>query len=201
MTARLLPVLLALALGGCAAVANVQSAGQTLDSFELTALPPATTVARGNRHLIIELPTASGALTTERIAVKPNAYEVSYLPGARWVDPAPEHLQLLLARSLTGTGRFALVSAGGGRPDPDWYLETDLQDFQVEIGADGRARVSVALRAVLVSDVERQVRAARTFSATVPTASTGAADVIPAFDAATTRVLRSVTDWTTRTLG
>lgn len=200
MPVRLLSPLLSLALlGGCAAVASVESASRPLDAYELTPVPAAQASVRGTRSLVVEVPSTSGALDTDRIAVKPSPYAVEYLPGVRWVDPAPEHLQLLLARSLQGTGRFALVSGEGARTDPDWYLATDLQAFQVEFGPDGTPRATVRLRATVISDLDRDVRGARSFEATVPAAGTSAAEVVPAFDRALGEVLRAATDWTAAT--
>jgi cholesterol transport system auxiliary component len=185
-----------LLLAGCSAIAEVATSRRPLDTYELTPLPARSMTSQGSRHLVIEVPTSSGALATERIAVKPNAFEVSYLPGARWVDAAPEHLQLLLARSIGGTGAFALVSVQGARPDPDWFLETDLQAFQVELDASGAPRATIRLRAVLVSDRDRRIRAARTFERSSAATTTEVGAVVPAFDRAANALLLDVTNWT-----
>jgi cholesterol transport system auxiliary component len=184
-------------LGSCTALSTLSSAGEPLDTYELRPVPASSATVRSDRHLVIEQPTTSGALATDRIAVKQPTLEVSYLPGARWVDPAPDHVRLLLARSLEGTGAFALVSAGGGRPDPDWYLATDLQAFEVQVDATGAGRVVVRLRGTLVSDVDRRVRGARTFERGVPVADLGEGTVIAAFDAAMRAVLGDVVGWAT----
>ena len=198
MTLRLLCLGLALALlGGCAALTGIGS-GPPLDTYELTPLQPSSSSGRGG-HLVVEPPTSSGSLDTDRIAVRPNAFAVAYLPGASWVDTAPEHLQLLLARSLEGTGRFALVSTGGARPDPDWFLATDLQAFEVQIGPEDAQRVVVRLRAAVVADADRRILGSRTFERTVEVADTGVAAVIPAFELATREVLRDLTTWAVAT--
>lgn len=197
MTMRLLRSFLLLCLlGGCAAIASVSSASRPLDTYELRPLPPSASVARGTRHLIVEPPTASGALSTDRIAIKPNAFEVSYLPGVRWSDAAPDLLQLLMARSIEGAGGFALVSTGTGQADSDWHLETDLQAFQLELAPEGAARATVRVRATLVSDADRRVRGARTFAASALAEGTDVEVAIPAFDQATEAVLRELTAWT-----
>jgi cholesterol transport system auxiliary component len=178
-------------LGGCAAI----SAGRPLDTYELRPLP-ATGGARGSQYMVVEVPTASGTLATDRIAIKANAFEVAYLPGVRWTNEAPVLVQLLLMRSLEGTGAFGLVSASPGQAEPDWFLETDLQAFQVEVDASGAVYATVGLRAALISDADRSIRSARSFQKTVPAASTGVTAVVPALDSAMTAVLRDLTSWT-----
>src|SRR5690606_2832908 len=98
-----------------------------------------------------------------------------------------------------GTGDFALVSADQSLVDPDWHLKTDLEAFQVEIGADGATRVRVRVRATLIADIDRRIRGARSFERAVPTRDTSVGAVIPAFDAATHAVLREIADWTLAT--
>ncbi len=200
MTLRLILCSLILSLiGGCSAVTGIASAGRPLDTFELRPLPARTSVVRGSTHLVVEPPTASGALSTDRIAVRPNALEVAYLPGVAWVDAAPEHVQLLIVRSLGGTGAFALVSEGGARADADWYLETDLQAFGVELDPAGAARASVRLSATLVSSTDRRIRGSRIFEGSVPVADTGVEYVVPGLQQATTLVLGALADWTVAT--
>ena len=159
----------------------------------------------GTRHLQLEPVTASGALRTDRILIKPSALQVEYLPDVRWVDEAqayPEHVQLLLARSLTNTGRFALVSTERAVPDADLYMLTDLQALQAEVDpATEAVRVVVRLKLTLVDEEERRIIAARTFEQVAPAAEPTAAALVPVFDQATLRLLRDVADWTTRLAG
>src|SRR6056297_2016876 len=96
-----------LALAGCSAISSIQSASKPLATFELTPLPAGVVPAtRGRRHLEIALPTATGALDTDSIMIKPTQLQLESLPDARWVNETTELVQLLLVRSLTNTGRF-----------------------------------------------------------------------------------------------
>jgi len=195
-----IPPLLALVLlGGCATLASVESASRNLEAYELSAAPAAQAAVRGSRILVVEAPAASGALDTDRIAIKPNSNAVEYLPDARWIDPAPQHVQLLLARSVQRTGRFAMVTTEASRAETDWYLTTDLQAFQVEFDAGGIPLATVRLRAALVSDRDRSVLGARSFEASVPAGGTDAIQIVPAFDRAAAEVLRAATDWVVAT--
>lgn len=183
-------------VSGCSTLSSLSASSRVLDAYELTPLP----VSSGSRSrgvILVDPPTASGALTTDRIAVKPNALQVSYLPDARWVNEAPEHVQLLLVRSLANSGRFSLVSGQSAGPDPDFILLTDLQAFQSEVGPP--KQVSIRLTATMLDAFDRRVVASRTFQQTAPTDEKTTAQIIPAFDAAMTRILTDVTNWTIQT--
>ncbi len=188
-------------LGGCAAVSAVQTAASPLDSFELTPLAPGGSGASGPL-LRVELPTTSGTLASDRIAIKPSALQVQYLPGVRWVDEANIHVQMLMMRSLSGTGRFALVSGDGPAPLPDFVLLSDLRAFQAELvvpeGGDPAAPVAVAvvrLDASILDDRDDTLRASGRFEARVPARGSDPVALVAAMDAAMTEVLREVTAW------
>lgn len=190
------------ALGGCAAISTVTSARERLDGYELRPLPGSGAAAAGGRHIEVETPIASGSLTTDRIMIKPSPLQVEYLAGGRWVDEAPRHVQLILARSLTNTGRFALVSAGSARADADYYLLPDLQALQAELEPDGETvRAVVRLKLALVDDDGREVVAARTFEGRASASEPTAAAVVPALDRAMVQVLQEVIAWTLRLAG
>lgn len=183
------------ALAGCSALTGLQTASKPLDTFELTPLPAGTvTAARSGRHLEVALPTATGALSSERIVIKPTANEVQSLPGSRWVNETTELVQLLLVRSLANSGRFALVTSAGTGPVPDYVLLTDLQAFQAEVGAE---TVSVVIRSTmtLLRSVDGAVVASRSFANEMEVPDTSAENVVAAFDAAMTQQMTDVVRW------
>ena len=105
-------LLLALALAlpsGCSAVRSLNSAARPLDAYELVpaAIPGASSTGRS---VAVEEPAASAAIATDRILVKPNPLAVTYLPGARWIEAAPLHVQSLIIRSLAESGRVGFVA-------------------------------------------------------------------------------------------
>ncbi len=200
MTTRLAPGLAGLCLGGmllsgCSALGSLQSAATPLETYELTPLAaPAAQRATGRRVLEIALPTATGALTSERIAIKPGPLQVQALPEARWVDEATDHVQLLLVRSLANAGAFGLVTAAGAGPTPDYVLLSDLQAFQAELGAGG-VNVVIQTTLSLIDARDGRVVSTRSFAASQPAADTTADAIVPAFDAAMTRQLTEIAAW------
>ncbi|NNU80883.1 ABC transporter [Halovulum dunhuangense] len=190
-----------LALGGCTALDSFTASTRPLDTYELT---PATTDAPGRGlgpNVYVEEPAGSGAIATDRIAVKPDALQVRYLPDGRWADPATEHVQLLLVRSLAATGRFGVVTGQTGGPIPDWVLVSDLQDFHARLGPEGEgASATVTLRLSAIRDADRQAVASRVFTRTATAASTATNDLVASFDAALGAVLSDAAAWAVTTM-
>jgi cholesterol transport system auxiliary component len=210
MTAAMTPsrsaraALLALALAavsGCAAVSSLDSASRSLPTFELNPVPAPAGAASGpgaGRILQVDLPTASGAIATDRIAIKPGPLQVAYLPDGRWVDPAPQHVQSLMVRTLANTGRLGFVGGSTTGPLPDYVLLVDLQAFQAEVAPAGtQPPVTAVIRMSLtvVRDIDRRVVASRRFERRVGTTSDDALNVVSAFNAGMDAMLRDVTSW------
>lgn len=188
-------LLLALAASsGCAAVSALSGASQPLDAYALTPVQ-ATGGARGTRHIVVEIPTSSGAIATDRILVKPNPLQAAYLPNGRWVDPAPVMLQTLLVQSLQSSGAFRLVSRAPAGLFPDYTLLTEMRAFQAEPLPDGDYRVRVALTLTLIRESDGAVIAGRSIERTATAANDAPLTLAAAFDAATGAALREAVAW------
>ncbi len=198
-----LPMLAAVMLSGCAAITSLTDATTPLQAYELRA-PTDTPAVRGSlrRDLVIETPTAGGALDTDRILIRPDPFQAAYLPGVRWTDSAPVMLQNLMLRSFEDTNALRYV---GRRPlggSADYVLVSELTDFQAELGPDGETVTTrLRLTARLVREADATILGSRTVQSTAPAASTEAAAVVAGFDAATTAALRELTIWALRRMG
>jgi cholesterol transport system auxiliary component len=187
---------LAAAAPGCAAVSALSGAAAPLDAYTLTPLA-AVPSGRGSRHIVVEAPTTSGAIATDRILVKPNRLQAAYLPGARWVDAAPTMIQTLLVQSLQASGAYRLVSRTSMGLLPDTTLMTEIRAFEAEPGPPGGPAyvVQVALTLTVVREVDGAVVAARDLASTATAPSGDALALAVAFDAATGAVLREAVAW------
>lgn len=186
-----LPLLFALALTACSAVGQ---ASAPLDAFTLQPLP-LVQGQTGSRHLVVELPTASGALATDRILIKPNPLQAQYLPKGRWVDPVPELMQTVLVTSLQNSGRFRLVGRDGAGMTPDFVALVEVNDFQADAPPGSAPIVHVAMTVSLLQVGDHRLLATRRFSAGAQAAGTEALTLVTAFDAATRRVMADAVDW------
>lgn len=191
--------LLAALLSGCGTLASLDSASRPLATYELTPVSAAgASLSASGRTIFVDMPTASGALSTDRIVVKPSPLAVTFLPDARWVDPAPLHLQQLVTRSLTNSGRLGFVTTRAVGPLADFTLITDIEAFQAEIGPTGGApaTVQVRLTASLLRDSDGQLVSSRRFERRVGAQTETSPDIIAAFETATTGVLQDLSSWT-----
>ncbi|SFA98928.1 cholesterol transport system auxiliary component [Poseidonocella pacifica] len=191
-----------LALPGCSAIGALSDAAEPLDAYELRG-EGARFAATGSLRsdLTVELPTVSGALDTDRILVRPSPLEASYLPDARWTDPAPEMVQTVILRRMEASGGFRFV---GRRPlgtVGDYALLTELTDLQADVSADGRTVTRVALTATLIRENDAAVLARRSFAGAAETSGTTPQAIVPALDAAMSQMLTELGPWVLRTAG
>ncbi len=198
-----LTVLAILGLAGCSALSSLTDATTPLEAFELRA-PAEPIQVRGTvrRDLVIETPTASGALDTDRIMIRPGPFQAQYLPGARWTDTAPIMLQNLMLRAFEDTNALRYV---GRRPlggAGDYVLISDLTDFQAELNPEGQGVTTrLRLTARLVRESDASVIASRTFQTTAQAASTDTLAIVQGFDQATGAALRDLTGWALPLIG
>ena len=195
------PLLLACAatalLSGCSAISALSGAATPLNAFDLSApVNPVQARSATSRQLVVELPTAPGALTTDRILIRPHPLQAAYLPDAKWAEETPIMLQTLMVRSFEDSNAFRFV---GRRPlgsSGDYALLTELTDFQAEVGPDGKAAIiRLRLTARLVREDDAQVIASRSFTQSAAVSSTEALPLVEGFNLANQALLTEVTTW------
>ena len=199
MTLR--PTLLALAttalLSGCSALSALSGAATPLPAYDLNAPAyPVQARATSSRQLVVEVPTAPGALTTDRILIRPHPLQAAYLPDGKWAEETPIMLQTLLVRSFEDSNAFRYVGRNPLGSYGDYALLTELTDFQAEVGADRKAAtIRLRLTARLVREDDAQVIASRSFTQTAQTPSTDALVLVEGFNIANQALLADVTTW------
>ncbi len=204
LKALLMSALAAVTLSGCGALGALSDASVPLDAYDLRS-PSGAPVARGQAQavdLIVEVPTASGALDTDRILVRPSSSQVQYLPGSRWTESAPVMIQTALVEGLERSGGFRYV---GRRPlgsSGDYAIVSNLTDFQAEV-ADGSdtATIRIRLTARLVREEDASVVSTRVFEASGVSADTSNAAIVAAFDQATSGLYADVIGWVLQVRG
>lgn len=190
-------------LASCGALSALSDATTPLDVLELRA-PADLPEARGvlARDIIIEPPTTSGALETDRVMIRPGPLQAQYLPEVRWSEPAPVMIQTLMLRALDGTGAFQYVGREPLGPSGDFAIVTELVDFQAEVAPGGdSARVLVRMIVRIVREQDIRIVATRTFAASAEAASLDDQQLAAAFDAATREVIADFAAWTLSSLG
>ncbi|TCM76785.1 ABC-type transport auxiliary lipoprotein family protein [Rhodovulum steppense] len=182
-------------LSGCGAVSAVSRASEPRDTYTLSPLGPAAAPRTGSGHLVVELPTSGGELSTDRILIKISPRQAEYLPDARWSEATPAMVQTLLVNSLLNRGGLRLVTRVGAGLMPDHTLMTEITAFQAELIGPDRAQVRIALQMTLIREANRSIAGTRRFGATVESASDGSAALIAGLDAAMQSVLAEAIGW------
>jgi len=204
MPRLMLFAMLAALLSGCGAISALGEATTPLDAYELRA-PTDGPVAQGRplqRDLIIEIPTASGALDTDRIMIRPNPLQAQYLPRARWSDTTPVMLQTLMLRSIENTNALRYVGrrplAGAG----DFALISELTDFQAELDEEtDTAMIRLRLVARIVRESDAAIVATRTFSSSALATDLETLGLVGSFNTAAEPLMREVSAWALASLG
>ena len=188
---------------GCAGIESLNEAGRPTDLYSLT---PKSTFDPGlpriDQQIVVEEPTATAAVNTNRMAVFPSPLEVEYLPRARWVDRAPLIVQALLVESFENSDKVAAVGRSTVGLRADYIIVSDLREFQASVisgdTADGPLLVEVRINIKIVDDWEDQIIASRSFEEQVVAQGDSALEIAQAFDTARGRALRESVEYSLR---
>ena len=204
MLHRLAPLAAILLLAGCTGLATLSDVTAPRDLYDLT---PKSSFESGlpsvSAQLVVEEPTAAGGLNTDRIAVKPNPYEVQYFADSRWVDRAPLLVQTLLVESFENTGRVTSVGRQAIGLTSDYTVLTDLREFQARLGPRGADDLvaQVQLNMKIVKEPLGLIIASESFGAEARADSAAMLDVVEAFDEALGRSMKGAVEWAVRRIG
>ena len=162
---RIGAVALALCLSGCAALPG--GGPPPLDTFDLSA---ASISARthGRRQILIAEPAALKALDGQNIVIRTGSRSIEYLKGAQWADRLPVIVQARLAQTFQNAGAFAGVGKPGEGLAIDYQVISEVRAFGIRADQGGVAEVDLFVR--LLNDRNGEVRAAKEFHASAPSA-------------------------------
>ena len=182
----------ALVLGAC-------SSSKPPQTFDLNA--PARLQGSGamRGNLVVAEPVAVATLDGQRIVVKPNAGEVTYLPDAQWSDRLPKLVQSKIIEAYENSGKLTSVGRPGDRLTVDFQLISEIRSFEID-AATGQARVEISAK--IVNDKTGKIAAASVFSATRPVGGAIAGGAATsALDEALGDVLADIVAWRGRRAG
>ncbi|WP_196260733.1 ABC-type transport auxiliary lipoprotein family protein [Pelagibacterium limicola] len=164
-------------------------------TYDLSPAAVQAAARRTSRTVLIAEPEAIQTYDTDRIVAREPGGVLSYLPSAQWSDRLPRLVQTRMVQAFQDAG----ISNIGRTTDPlnpDRVLSSDIRAFEVDVSAGRLAVVSISVR--LVDDWDRRIVASSAFTASVPVPGTGAAEAVPALNAALAQVLDQVIAWTVR---
>ena len=188
-------ICLSLAVTGCV---SVLPGGK--EPARLFTLSPKSTFAKelptADWHLNVNMPSASLALNSPKIALSRSPFTLDYYARATWIDRAPAMVQTLLVESFDNTRKIISVTRQPSAPRADYSLVTELREFQAEYDGDGPPAVRVRIKARLVELPRRTIVAATSAEHVERAKGTDLDSVINAFDEALGRVMRRIVEWT-----
>ena len=176
-----------LAALACAGLAGCGSA--PLQTFELSAPKTlATRIPRG--QMAIAEPIATLPVDSDRIVIRTGPEAVAYLTGAQWPDRLPRLLQTRLIETFENAHLLRNV----GRPGltTDFSLTTEIRRFEIDV-TSGMAVAEFSVK--LVGDRSGRVVAAKVFSASAPSPTSGPPAMTAALDLVLGDVLRQIVAW------
>lgn len=200
----------ALAAAGCAPLSTLRSVATPSELYSLTpksrqSFDP-TLPSLDRVQIVVEIPTATAAVNTDRIAVQPEPLRVQYFPGARWVDRAPLFIQTLLIESFENSGKVSSVGRSTVGLRADYLIVTDIREFQAQFrpaatdeGRELFANVRLNVK-VVDADLNRIVASESFTDDDERAESTDIADVAVAFDEALGDAMRDAVEWSIRVM-
>ena len=188
-------VLVALALGGCAALGG---GTPQLDTYDLSAPTAESGPRRGRLQVLIAEPSAIKALDGQNIVIRPAPGSIEFLKGAQWADRLPKVVQARLAETFQKSGRFGGIGKPGEGLAIDYQVIVDIRAFEVRVGAGEGANIELFVK--VLNDRNGEVRASRTFEASAPVGGSGNDAYVDALDAAFGEAATEIVKWSAKVM-
>jgi cholesterol transport system auxiliary component len=202
--AFLLPVaavsLMTMALSACGPIVNIGE--QTpADVFRLRPLEAKVAEApKPGWRLLIDEPSASGGLGSNRIAVFTGPLELKFLADARWSQRLPAMMQAMLIDSFeTGAGAMAMTVDAPAAAAP-FVLAADIRDFQADVSQRAAPTVTVRIAFTLSTRAPAEVLGYKVITATAEATGDSGSALAEAFNRASRDVLTEVVTWTAQSV-
>lgn len=198
MNRSLIIVLLSL-LSGCGPLIPIP--GEAPKRFNLSAIPSTQATQHSSLQVIVDMPTTSVFLDTQRVAVVPAPQQIDYFANMEWAERLQLVVQESVTYSLQNLNLFRAVTRQNDGIIPDRQLKIDIRRFQVNLGE--RAMAEAEYYVQLINVVSRDEIARRTFTASVPMATEStptAEDVAAALDQANKKIIGEMAEWLRRSI-
>lgn len=186
---------IAAVLAGLVALSGCAGGGSITNTYDL-ALPAdvATLSGATPAQILIREPRALKALDAERIVIRPEPTEITYLGDAQFSDRLPVVVQARLIEAFERSDGARAVGAPGDGLLIDYTISTELRRF--EILAYGSDVAEIEISAKLINERNGRVVASEVFRSTSPTSANSPDRVAGALNAAFGTVVKDLVSWT-----
>jgi cholesterol transport system auxiliary component len=162
--------------------------------------PPHTRVL--HRRLVIDIPTASESLDTDRIALIRGRTRFDYYANSLWTDRVPLLMQTLMVDMFESNSGITEVGRDTQAVTPEYLLQTEIRRFEAVYtsAADQPPSAVIACEFRLIKMPDHRILA-QTLLTNSAVASRNALDsVVEAFDIALGKMLVDCVEWTRNTI-
>ena len=177
------------ALAGCGVIPQVNNPVPLYTLSSVTEFHRA--LPKVKWQLVVGTPVASADLDTTRIALTRSPGVIEYFAKGAWADNAPVLLQGKLIESFEASNAIVSVGRDAVGLRPDYVLQSDLRDFQAELGA-GAPVAHLRLAAKLVRMPDRRIVANILTEHKVTAEGDSLAEIVRAFDRAASEAFEDV---------
>ncbi len=152
--------------------------------------------------LMVDLPTASQSLDTDRIALMQGRIRFDYYADSVWTDRLPVLLQSLMVEAFEADGRIAEVGRDVYRLTKFYLLRTEIRRFEAQYAepATGSPEIAVVLALQLSASPEGRLVGDTLISVRAHASQDKVDAVVIAFDSATSDALAQSVAWTVRAI-
>jgi len=150
------------------------------------------------RRLLVDIPTASESLDTDRIALIRDRTRFDYYANALWTDRVPMLVQALLVEAFEADGSIAQVGRDAQSLTPDYLLETEVRRFEAVYAGSGDQlpMAVVAFDLSVVKMPDRRMLGRTLLTESSPASRNSIDSIVEAFDVAIGKILRRSVAWT-----
>lgn len=184
----------ALIVAGCADVVGPPPAPKL---FTLAPpLPGALPGAKVGWTLVIQAPEAGAGFDSERIAITRPPSGLDYYADAAWADRLPVLAEAALVEAFEGSTRIAAVARDSDGARADYFLITDVRDFDCRYDAgEGAPLAVVKLGARVVNARTRTIAGTAVFTKEVRASANAVPAGVAALSSAYGAVLADLVPW------
>lgn len=192
-------ILLTVLLVGCGPL--IPLPGDAPKRYNLSHIQDTHTPRLSEKQLIVDMPTTSVFLDTQRVAVMPAPQQVDYYANMEWAERLQQVVQESVTYSLQNLNLYRAVTRQNDGIIPDQLLKIDIRKFQISQGTPDVAQAEFYVQ--LINVVSRDEIARQTFTANIPLSSDHtptADDVAAALDQANKKAISDIAAWLRKTL-
>ena len=152
--------------------------------------------------LAIDIPDASDALDTRRIALIKDDNTLDYYANAQWPDRLPMLVQTALLAAFQASGKVPSASRTQDALHSDFELGVEVRDFAAHYGSSddkgkpsGNPKVTVTLIAQMTTAHGRKILANFTASQSADASQNSTGAVVQAFNTALGAAVQQIVGW------